>query len=117
MQGIEYKLQQVFLNLFLNARGKSAPHAEGGRSWVELEEVRMYQFDDKGQLPGYRTITDPAARDHVAGVWGVDPADLPGADSVRRDPVERLRAAVGDPEAGLLEDDTAWGSRPAKRSA
>ncbi|MEU8892278.1 molybdopterin oxidoreductase family protein [Streptomyces sp. NPDC048442] len=30
------------------------------------------------QLPGYRSITDPAARAHVAGVWGVDPADLPG---------------------------------------
>ncbi|MGW7412040.1 molybdopterin oxidoreductase family protein [Streptomyces sp. NPDC054863] len=30
------------------------------------------------QLPGYRSLTDPAARAHVAGVWGVDPADLPG---------------------------------------
>ena len=30
------------------------------------------------QLPGYRSISDPAARVHVAGVWGVDPADLPG---------------------------------------
>ncbi len=30
------------------------------------------------QLPGYRSITDPAARRHVAGVWGVDPDDLPG---------------------------------------
>ena len=31
------------------------------------------------QLPGYRKIDDPTARAHVAGVWGVDPADLPGA--------------------------------------
>jgi assimilatory nitrate reductase catalytic subunit len=30
------------------------------------------------QLPGYRKIDDPAARAHVAGVWGVDPAELPG---------------------------------------
>ncbi|MFD3698134.1 molybdopterin oxidoreductase family protein [Streptomyces sp. NPDC058646] len=30
------------------------------------------------QLPGYRMITDPAARAHVAGVWGVDPDTLPG---------------------------------------
>ncbi|WP_110182205.1 molybdopterin oxidoreductase family protein [Nocardioides solisilvae] len=30
------------------------------------------------QLPGYRSIEDPAARAHVAGVWGVDPASLPG---------------------------------------
>jgi assimilatory nitrate reductase catalytic subunit len=30
------------------------------------------------QLPGYRSIEDPAARAHVAGVWGVDPDTLPG---------------------------------------
>lgn len=31
------------------------------------------------QLPGYRKIDDPAARAHVAGVWGIDPDALPGA--------------------------------------
>ncbi|WP_051830618.1 MULTISPECIES: molybdopterin oxidoreductase family protein [Streptomyces] len=30
------------------------------------------------QLPGYRSIEDPAAREHVAAVWGVDPATIPG---------------------------------------
>ncbi|MCF6742855.1 hypothetical protein E9529_00925 [Blastococcus sp. KM273128] len=30
------------------------------------------------QLPGYRKLDDPAARAHVAAVWGVDPDDLPG---------------------------------------
>jgi assimilatory nitrate reductase catalytic subunit len=30
------------------------------------------------QLPGYRRLDDPAARAHVAGVWGVDPDSLPG---------------------------------------
>ncbi|OBJ50517.1 molybdopterin oxidoreductase family protein [Mycobacterium sp. 1423905.2] len=29
------------------------------------------------QLPGYRKLDDPAARAHVARVWGIDPADLP----------------------------------------
>jgi assimilatory nitrate reductase catalytic subunit len=29
------------------------------------------------QLPGYRSLADPAARTHVAGVWGIDPGDLP----------------------------------------
>jgi assimilatory nitrate reductase catalytic subunit len=29
------------------------------------------------QLPGYRKLDDPAARAHVAGVWGVDPDSLP----------------------------------------
>ncbi len=30
------------------------------------------------QLPGYRKISDPEARSHVARVWGVDPDVLPG---------------------------------------
>jgi assimilatory nitrate reductase catalytic subunit len=46
------------------------------------------------QLPGYRSITDPAARAHVAGVWGVDPDTLPGAG---RSATELL-AALGRPD-------------------
>jgi assimilatory nitrate reductase catalytic subunit len=30
------------------------------------------------QLPGQRSLTDPAARAHVARVWGIAPDDLPG---------------------------------------
>jgi assimilatory nitrate reductase catalytic subunit len=30
------------------------------------------------QLPGQRSLTDPAARAHVAGVWGISPDELPG---------------------------------------
>jgi assimilatory nitrate reductase catalytic subunit len=30
------------------------------------------------QLPGMRSITDPEARKHVARVWGIDEASLPG---------------------------------------
>ncbi|GAB3852690.1 molybdopterin oxidoreductase family protein [Nocardioides maradonensis] len=30
------------------------------------------------QLPGYRMIDDPVAREHVAKVWGVEPETLPG---------------------------------------
>jgi assimilatory nitrate reductase catalytic subunit len=29
------------------------------------------------QLPGYRKLADPADRAHVAGVWGIDPDELP----------------------------------------
>ena len=29
------------------------------------------------QLPGYRKIDDPTAREHVASVWGIDPETLP----------------------------------------
>ena len=31
------------------------------------------------QLPGRRSINDPAARAHVANVWGIAPEDLPQA--------------------------------------
>ena len=45
------------------------------------------------QLPGYRKITDPAARAHVAGVWGVDPDSLPGVGL----PAVELLSALGEP--------------------
>ncbi len=46
------------------------------------------------QLPGYRSIEDPAAREHVASVWGVDPASLPGKG---RSAYELL-TSLGEPE-------------------
>ncbi|MBP1785642.1 assimilatory nitrate reductase catalytic subunit [Micromonospora sp. HB375] len=45
------------------------------------------------QLPGYRRIDDPAARAHVAGVWGVDPDSLPGPGV----PAYQLLDALGTP--------------------
>ncbi|MFC6985339.1 molybdopterin oxidoreductase family protein [Streptomyces cirratus] len=51
------------------------------------------------QLPGYRKLTDPAARAHVAGVWGVDPDDLPGPG---RSAYELLDALGTDVRALLL---------------
>ncbi|GAA0923397.1 molybdopterin oxidoreductase family protein [Streptomyces thermoalcalitolerans] len=51
------------------------------------------------QLPGYRTLTDPAARRHVAGVWGVDPDSLPGPG---RSAYELLDALGTDIRALLL---------------
>lgn len=46
------------------------------------------------QLPGYRKITDPDARAHVARVWGVDPADIPGPGV----PAIELLASLGQPD-------------------
>ncbi|NBE96546.1 nitrite reductase [Nonomuraea sp. KC401] len=59
------------------------------------------------QLPGYRDIRDPAARAHVARVWGVRPQDLPGPG---RSAHELLRSlgAPGGPRALLV-----FGSNPA----
>ncbi|WP_454041930.1 molybdopterin oxidoreductase family protein [Cellulosimicrobium sp. Marseille-Q8652] len=46
------------------------------------------------QLPGYRKIDDPAARAHVAAVWGVDPATIPGPGM----PAVRLLRSLGSGE-------------------
>ncbi|MFI9805579.1 molybdopterin oxidoreductase family protein [Streptomyces sp. NPDC052301] len=51
------------------------------------------------QLPGYRKLDDPAARAHVAGVWGVDPDSLPGPG---RSAYELLDALGTDIRALLL---------------
>ncbi|MEV4338275.1 molybdopterin-dependent oxidoreductase [Streptomyces sp. NPDC049590] len=51
------------------------------------------------QLPGYRKLDDPAARRHVAGVWGVDPDSLPGPG---RSAYELLDALGTDVRALLL---------------
>ncbi|GGL68501.1 hypothetical protein GCM10010129_09850 [Streptomyces fumigatiscleroticus] len=51
------------------------------------------------QLPGYRKLTDPAARRHVAEVWGVDPDSLPGPG---RSAYELLDALGRDVRALLL---------------
>ncbi|MBT2530749.1 molybdopterin oxidoreductase family protein [Arthrobacter sp. ISL-48] len=46
------------------------------------------------QLPGYRKITDPAARAHVAGVWGVPEELIPGAGL----PAVQLLKSLGKPD-------------------
>lgn len=45
------------------------------------------------QLPGYRSITDPVARRHVAEVWGVPEAGIPGPGL----PAVQLLNAIGEP--------------------
>lgn len=70
------------------------------------------------QLPGYRRIDDPAARAHVARVWGIDPAAIPDAgrsayemlDSMGMDDGVRALIVVGSnpvvsaPNAVHVED-------------
>jgi assimilatory nitrate reductase catalytic subunit len=52
------------------------------------------------QLPGYRRIDDPAARRHVAAVWGVDPAALPGPGRSAYELLDALGTETGP--RGLL---------------
>jgi assimilatory nitrate reductase catalytic subunit len=66
------------------------------------------------QLPGYRKLDDPAARAHVAGVWGIDPDDLPGPGRSGYELLDALGTSNG-PRALLV-----FGSNPvvsAPRSA
>ncbi|MFE5485246.1 molybdopterin oxidoreductase family protein [Streptomyces sp. NPDC056527] len=51
------------------------------------------------QLPGYRKLDDPAARAHVAKVWGVAPESLPGPG---RSAYELLDALGGEVRSLLL---------------
>ncbi|MFD4141729.1 molybdopterin oxidoreductase family protein [Streptomyces sp. NPDC058572] len=51
------------------------------------------------QLPGYRKLDDPAARAHVAAVWGVEPQTLPGPG---RSAYELLDALGQDVKSLLL---------------
>ncbi|MPY83312.1 MAG: molybdopterin-dependent oxidoreductase [Actinophytocola sp.] len=58
------------------------------------------------QLPGYRKLDDPAAREHVAGVWGVDPDSLPASGRSAYELLDVLGAEDG-PKALLV-----FGSNP-----
>ncbi|QKW08195.1 molybdopterin oxidoreductase family protein [Streptomyces sp. NA04227] len=58
------------------------------------------------QLPGYRLLVDPAARAHVADVWGVLPQDLPGPGRSAFELLDAL-GTDGGPRALLV-----FGSNP-----
>ncbi len=53
------------------------------------------------QLPGYRKLDDPAAREYVAGVWGVDPDSLPGPGRSATELLEAL-GQEGGPKALMV---------------
>jgi assimilatory nitrate reductase catalytic subunit len=58
------------------------------------------------QLPGYRKIDDPAARAHLAQVWGVSTEDIPGPGVSATELLDRLGTSEG-PKALLV-----FGSNP-----
>jgi assimilatory nitrate reductase catalytic subunit len=63
------------------------------------------------QLPGYRKIDDPAARAHVAAVWGVDPSELPGPGVPAVELLRRL-GTDGGPRALLVHGSNLVVSAP-----
>ena len=76
-QGVNNALSFINLALALGLVGKrnsgwgcltGQGNGQGGREHGQKAD----------QLPGYRLINDPAARKHVASVWGIDGSELPG---------------------------------------
>jgi assimilatory nitrate reductase catalytic subunit len=76
-QGVNNTLGYINLALALGAVGRpfsgygtltGQGNGQGGREHGQKAD----------QLPGYRRIDDPAARQHVADVWGVPVASIPG---------------------------------------
>ena len=84
-------------DLFLNARGNSAPHTENGESWVELEDVRLYQFDKQGRL---LSLAHARKAEHRNDGWTLKDIERTHFDrrSVRVDkiPSERWQTELDD---------------------
>jgi len=67
----------------------------------------------KDQLPGMRPLADPEARRYVAGIWGIDPEDLPqpGADAyeifrkVERGEIKGLLSICFNPVVSLPDNN------------
>jgi len=91
--GVDNVLSFINLALALGLMGK--PHSGFGTLTGQGNGQGGREHGQKAdQLPGYRRITDPAHRAHVASVWGVDAADLPGAGP----PAMELLGSMGTPE-------------------
>jgi assimilatory nitrate reductase catalytic subunit len=91
------------LALGLPGRGGSGYGALAGQGNGQGSREHGQQCD---QLPGYRRLDDPAARAHVAAVWGVDPASLPGPGASAYELLDTLGTPAG-PKALLV-----FGSNP-----
>ncbi len=63
------------------------------------------------QLPGYRSIADPAARAHMASVWGVAAEDLPGPGKSAVELINSLGTSEG-PKALLVHGSNLLVSAP-----
>ena len=66
------------------------------------------------QLPGYRSLADPAARAHVAAVWGVDASSLPAPGRSAYELLDALGTPSG-PRVLLVAGSNALVSAPSGR--
>ena len=88
-QGVNNTLSYINIALSLGLVGKpnsgygcltGQGNGQGGREHGQKAD----------QLPGYRKIDDPAAREHVAAVWGIDPDTLPAPGKSAYDLLDSL---------------------------
>src|SRR6185503_3628931 len=97
----------AFINLALALGKVGKPHCGYGCLTGQGNGQGGREHGQKAdQLPGYRRIDDPEHRAHVAAVWGIDPADLPGPGVSAYELLTSLGTAGGP--AGLL----VFGSNP-----
>jgi len=85
-------------DLFLNARGNSAPKQDAsGRTYVELEDVRLYQFDAKGKL---QSLAHAQKAEHSAEGWILKDVErthfLARSIKVDKIPSERWKTELDD---------------------
>jgi assimilatory nitrate reductase catalytic subunit len=92
-QGVANTLAYVNIALALGKVG--APHSGFGSLTGQGNGQGGREHGQKAdQLPGYRRIDDPIARQHIAGIWHVSPEDLPRAGKS----AYRLLASIGSPD-------------------
>ncbi len=77
VNGVEHTLQYINLCLLAGHIGKPGSGFGSVTGQANGQGGREHGLK-ADQLPGYRSIEDPEAREHVARVWGIDPAELPG---------------------------------------
>jgi assimilatory nitrate reductase catalytic subunit len=72
------EIAQAFINLALALGLPGRPASGYGTITGQGNGQGGREHGQKAdQLPGYRRLADPADRAYVAGVWGVDPEELP----------------------------------------
>ncbi|WXB12705.1 molybdopterin oxidoreductase family protein [Pendulispora albinea] len=92
--GVDHATAYIHLALALGMVGK--PHAGYGCLTGQGNGQGGREHGQKAdQLPGYRRIDDPAAREHVARVWGVDPGSIPGAGESAYEMLDSIGEADG----------------------
>jgi assimilatory nitrate reductase catalytic subunit len=87
---------QAWLNLALALGLVGRPHSGYGTITGQGNGQGGREHGQKAdQLPGYRKLDDPAARAHVAAVWGIDPAELPRPGLSAYEMLDRLGTEGG----------------------